>query len=205
MDLHAIAQEASRALETSQRKDRRELPEANFKRTATASGSELPMREELIDFNPKAQSKRLSNADRERPMDSDARLASMNDEASDLAQKGMRAVDLENVLKRPLVSARGYNLGSPIRSLTEVGMSACLQGCRSTGVLARESLENDHLGAWGGSREPVRAANRDSARSGSWRRGPAGPNARLEHSRFPAAMSPGARSSLDCAPATRWH
>ena len=138
-------------------------------------------------------------------MDSDARLASMNDEASDLAQKGMQSVDLENVLKRLLVSARGYNLGSPMRSLTEVGMPACLQGCRSTGVLARESLENDHLGARGSSREPVRAANRDSGSSGSWRQGRAEFDAPLEHSRFPAAMSPGARPSLDCAPATRWH
>ena len=205
MDVHAIAQEASRALETLWRKDRRELPEPIFKSRVKASGMELPMREELIDFDRNAQLQNFINADRERPMDSDARLASMNDEASDLAQKGMQAVDLENVLKRPLVSAREYNLGSPMRSLTEVGMSACLQEWRSTSVLARESLENAPLGAWGASREPVRAGNRDSSSSGNWRQGRAGPNARLKHSRFPAATSPRARGSLTRNPTTLWH
>lgn len=82
---HAITLEAGRALETSQRKDRGHRPEAFVNRRAKASGLESPTWEELIDFDCNTQTKNLINADWERPVDLDARLASMNDEASDLA------------------------------------------------------------------------------------------------------------------------
>ena len=201
---HAITLEAGRAWETSQWKDSGRLPEAFVNRRAKASGLESPTWEELIDFDCNTQTKNLINADWERPVDLDAWLASMNDEASDLAQTGMQAVDLENVLKRLLVSACGYSLGALMGSLTRVGTPRSLQGCRSGGF-ARASLENAVLGSWVDYWPPVQALDRDCGFGGNWRLRCAEPDARLEHTRSPAATSPRARGSLDSSPATHWH
>ena len=65
---------------------------------------------------------------------------------------GMRRVYLRghnNILKRLLVHACGYNLGVLMRSLTGVGTPRSLQGQRSAGVLARKGLENALWGALG--------------------------------------------------------
>lgn len=83
--VHAVTLEAGRVWETSQRKDSSRLPETSFNRRAKASGLESPTCEELIDFDRNAQPQNLINADWEYPVDLDARLASMNDGASDLA------------------------------------------------------------------------------------------------------------------------
>lgn len=82
---HAITLEAGRAWETSQWKDSGRLPEAFVNRRAKDSGLESPTWEELIDFDCNTQTKNLINAVWQRPVDSHARLVSMNDEASDLA------------------------------------------------------------------------------------------------------------------------
>ena len=65
---------------------------------------------------------------------------------------GMRRVYLRghnNILKRLLVHACGYNLGVLMRSLTGVGTPRSLQGQPSAGVLARKGLENALWGALG--------------------------------------------------------
>lgn len=65
---------------------------------------------------------------------------------------GLRRVYLRghnNILKRPLVHACGYNLGLLMRARTGVGTPRSLHGQRSARVLARKSLENALLGALG--------------------------------------------------------
>ena len=63
---------------------------------------------------------------------------------------GLRRVYLRghnNILKRLLVHACGYNLGVLMRARTGVGTPRSLQGQRSASVLALETLQNALLGA----------------------------------------------------------
>ena len=64
---------------------------------------------------------------------------------------GLRRVYLRghnNILKRLLVHACGFNLGVLMRARTGVGTPRSLQGQRTASVLARKSLQNALLGAW---------------------------------------------------------
>lgn len=117
----------------------------------------------------------------------------------------MQAVDLENVLKRLLVSAFGYSLGVLMRSLTGVSAPRSLQECHSMGGFVRESLESGVLVSWVDYWAPVRALDRDSGFGGNWRMGCTEPDAWLGLTRSPAATSPRARGSLNRNPATHWH
>ena len=64
---------------------------------------------------------------------------------------GLRRVYLRghnNILKRLLVHACGFNLGVLMRARTGVGTPRSLQGQRTASVSARKSLQNALLGAW---------------------------------------------------------
>ena len=63
---------------------------------------------------------------------------------------GLRRVYLRghnNILKRLLVHACGFNLGVLMRARTGVGTPRSLQGQRTASVLARKSVQNALLGA----------------------------------------------------------
>ncbi len=91
----ASTMEANAALRTIVRRDSGETYRAMLARMARGSGIETPTAEDLVRLDRNRTGKKLSNADWERPIDPDARIAKMKDGRTHLAYKPEHAMDLD--------------------------------------------------------------------------------------------------------------
>ena len=91
----ASTMEANAALRTIVRRDSGEGYREMLTRMARESGIETPTAEDLVRLDRNRKGKKLSNADWESPIDSDARIAKMKDGRTHLAYKPEHAMDLD--------------------------------------------------------------------------------------------------------------
>jgi len=96
LGIDASTMEANAAMRNIVRRDTGEGYKAMLERLAKESGIATPTQAELVAFDRKRKSKKLSNQDWQSPADGDARIAKLKDGRTRLAHKPEHVVDLDS-------------------------------------------------------------------------------------------------------------